>query len=285
MADLSIVDSHVHLWDPARFHMPWLNDIPLLQRAFGPTEYWQSVEGLPISALVYVEVAVMPEEALQEAQALARLAAQDSRLQAIVAAAPLERGEGTRSHLEALQALGPHIKGVRRNLQDEEPDFCLQPDFVRGVQMLADYGFSFDICIRHQQLPAVIELVSRCPEIAFALDHAGKPAVKSGQLDPWKKQLHTLAALPNVECKVSGLVTEADIAHWETAHLTPFVQVVLEAFGEERVMFGGDWPVLLLASSYSGWYESARDLTTQLSPAGQEKFWAENARRFYRLES
>lgn len=284
MPDLSIVDSHVHLWDPARFSMPWLASLPLLNRAYGIPEYEESAEGLPVSALVYVEVAVDPAEALREAQELVRLAQNEPRLQAIVAAAPLEQGKAAYAHLETLAAMGSLIKGVRRNLQDEGMDFCLQPAFVQGVQMLADFGFSFDICIRHQQLPGVIELVRQCPGVEFVLDHVGKPDIKHNQLDPWQSQIQTLATLPDVQCKISGMVTEADISRWETSQLAPFAHVVLEAFGEDRVMFGGDWPVLLQASPYRRWYESAHELTRQLSYDAQRKFWSENARRFYRLE-
>ena len=284
MPDVPIIDAHLHLWDPQRFRMPWLDSIPLLNKPYGLAEYRAHTQGIAIEAMVYLEVDVAPPYALLEAQWATERAREDPRLQGIVAHAPLEYGEQVRAYLDALVAISPLIKGVRRLLQDEpDPQLCLRPAFVRGVQLLPEYGLSFDICIRHHQLPGVIELVRRCPDTSFILDHIGKPNIKDRLLDPWRDQIAELAALPNVSCKISGLVTEADPERWTTDDLAPYVAHVLEVFGEDRVVFGGDWPVALLASSYRRWVEALDALTTHLAPQAERKLWAENARRFYRL--
>ena len=281
---LPIVDAHVHLWNPAQFSMSWLAGIPRLNRLYGLRDSREQTQGLPITAIVYVEVGVEAQEALCEARHVTELAREEPSLQAVVAAVPVERGEAVREHLESLVASSPLIKGVRRNLQDEaEPGFCLRPDFVAGVLLLAQFNLSFDLCIKYWQLPYVTELVRRCPHTTFILDHLGKPDIKQRSLDPWKADLRKLAELPNVACKISGMVTEADHAGWQPTDLEPFIEVVLEAFGEDRVLFGSDRPVALLASSYRRWYETLEALTLRLPVSVRRKLWTENAQRFYRM--
>lgn len=284
MPDFPIIDAHVHLWDPTRFRMPWLDGDALLEKPYGFAEYREHTQGIEIEAMVYLEVDVAPAYKLLEAQWAVERAREEPRLQGIVASAPLEDGEQVRSFLEALRATSPLIKGVRRLLQGEsDPDYASRDEFVHGVQLLPEYDFSFDICITHQQLPAAIDLVRLCPSTSFILDHIAKPDIKGHLLDPWREQMHELASLPNVVCKVSGMVTEADLQRWTADDLAPYISHVLEIFGPDRVVFGGDWPVVLHASAYKRWVETLDSLTAHLSAEEKRKLWAENARRFYRL--
>jgi L-fuconolactonase len=285
MAAYPIIDTHMHLWNPEHLRMSWTDGDTTLDQPYTIDVYVEHTAGLPIEAMVFVECAVEPQYAFLEAQWAVTCAQADPRIQGIVAACPVEFGARARTYIEALAHLDSRIKGVRRNIQDEkDPDFCLAPDFIRGVQLLSDYSLSFDLCIRHHQLPAVIALVRHCPNTQFILDHLGKPNVKEHVLDPWRDQLQELAALPNVACKLSGLVTEADLAAWNPDDLAPYIAHVLAAFGEERVVFGGDWPVVLLASSYPRWLETLQMLTSTLTEAAKHKLWHENAHRLYRLE-
>ena len=284
MPDFPIVDTHVHLWDPAHFRMSWLDPTPSLNRRYDLGDYREHTAGIEIEAMVYLQVEVETPYALLEVRWAADRAGEDPRLKGLVPWAPLEYGERARAFIDALVQTSPLVKGVRRIIQFEpDLDFCLRPDFVRGVQLLPEYGLSFDICIDHRQLANTVELVRRCPDTSFVLDHIAKPNIKEHLLDPWRVQIEALAALPNVACKISGLVTEADHAAWTADDLAPYVEYVLAAFGEDRVMYGGDWPVATQASPYRRWVETLDDLTRHLSPRARRKLWNENARHFYRL--
>ncbi len=283
MPQLTIVDSHVHLWDPSRFRMSWLDGSPDIDRPMGLADYRSHTAGVDVGGMVYLQVEVEPAYGLMEARWAVERANEEPRLGAIVAWAPLEFGEQARAYLDELVAIDRRIKGVRRLIQGESLDFALQPRFVRGVQLLADYGLTFDICLKHPQLAGAVELVRRCPNVQFILDHIGKPDIAAGLLDPWRAQIRELASLPNVICKVSGMVTEADHARWTTDDLRPYVEHVLESFGEDRIAFGGDWPVVLLASPWRRWVDTLDALTSGLSDDAKRKLWAANARRFYRM--
>ncbi len=286
MIEGTLVDAHVHLWDATTFPMPWLEEAPSLRHTYDIDIFSRQVEGIPLEGYVYVEVGVAPQFALLEARRAVELGKRDARLHGVVAAAPLEFGASVRSYLEELRALGPLIKGVRRNLQDEaDASYCLRPDFLRGVSLLAEYGYSFDICIRQHQMPAVVEMVRRCPEVHFVLDHLGKPAIQQHELDPWRAQVEQLAACPNVSCKLSGLVTEADLQRWHLEDLRPYVDHAIAAFGAHRSMFGGDWPVMLQATTYARWVATLDALIADMPQQEQREIWSETARRCYRLDA
>ena len=278
-----IVDSHVHLWDPTRFRMPWLDGNERIGKPFGLAEFREHSAGIEVEGIVYLQVEVTPPYALLEAQWVADQPADGPPILGIVPWAPLEDGDRARSFLDAMVKIDPRVKGIRR-LYQSEPDleFCIRPDFIRGVQILPEYGLSFDLGIFNQHLKNTITLVRACPEVSFVLDHIGKPDIKGKMGQPWQDEIRELASFPNVVCKLSGMVTEADPDTWTTADLRPYVEHVVEAFGEDRVMFGGDWPVVLMASPYRRWVDSLDEITAGLSDTAKRKLWNENAKRFYR---
>ncbi len=278
---MNLIDSHIHFWDPKHLRYTWLDDLPTLNKPFLPEHLPTSGDDWTMEKLVFVQCDCLAEQGLDEARWVSSLAEGDKRVQGIVAFAPLEV-EDARSYLQSLKDL-PLVKGVRRLIQSEPLGFSTQPQFVRNVQMLGEFGYSFDICIRHYQMNDVIELVRQCPDIAFVLDHIGKPDIKNGVLDPWRDQIRTLASFSNVMCKISGLVTEADTQNWTPADLQPYIDHTLEVFGIDRLMYGGDWSVVELASTYERWIETAMAAAASLSDAEKHKLFYENARKFYRL--
>ncbi|HEY3340930.1 MAG TPA: amidohydrolase family protein [Anaerolineae bacterium] len=280
-----LVDTHLHLWDPTRIRMSWLDTNPVLNKPYGLPEYRAHTEGTDIEAMVYLQTEVETPYALLEASWAADRASEDPRLKGIIPWAPLEYGERARAFLDALVAISPRIKGIRRIIQFEpDLDFCLRPDFVRGVQLLPEYGLTFDLCIDHRHLPNTIELVRRCPNTTFILDHIGKPDIKHHQLDPWRAGIKTLAGFPNVWCKMSGLVTEADHQHWTRDDLKPYIDHVLGCFGFERTMFGGDWPVAFQAARYGQWVDALLWAVDGCAETDLRKLFRDNARAFYRLD-
>jgi L-fuconolactonase len=279
----AIVDTHVHFWNPRRLPYPWLAGVPALNREFTPDDYRAQAPLPNVEQLVFVECGCDPASSLEEARWVAALAASEPRLRGIVARAGLERGARVREDLAALAQI-PRVVGIRRNLESEtDPEFCVSADFIAGVRELHAFDFSFDICVRHHQLPSVIELVRRCPEVRFVLDHCGKPAVRERMLDPWRHHIGQLAALPNAHCKISGLLTEADLADWRPPDIEPVVLHVLESFGPERVMLGSDWPVLRLASNHERWFEALEHCLTGVPEASRGKLYQSNGEAFYRL--
>jgi len=237
-----MIDAHIHFWDPERLHYAWLEALPPLHRPFGPTEV--EAEGF-----VFVQADCRDDEAWAEVEWVTALAERHPIL-GIVAYAPVH----AHADLEAL-ASHPLVVGVRKLLQGE-PDALLGSDtLVEGVRALAEHGLTFDACVTHEQLPFVTRLAARCPDVTIVLDHLGKPDVAHHRLDPWRADLEALAAHANVVCKLSGLTTEADHAAWTPADLAPYLEHALACFGPDRCLFGSDWPVATLATSYERWVD------------------------------
>ncbi len=278
------IDTHVHFWDDSVIDYPWLASVPAIAHPHLPTDLEQARAGvaLELAAIVFEEADCLPAHALREAEWVTKLAKKEPRIRGIVAHAPLEEGERVRPHLQALAKL-PLVKGIRRLIQGEPPDFCVQPEFVRGVQLLPEYGFSFDLCIYHPQLEKALDLVEQCPDVSFLLDHIGKPGIAHRFTQPWRVQLQELASRPHIHCKLSGVVTEADHQNWTRDDLRPYIEHVLDCFGPDRVIFGSDWPVVNLAADYGAWFDIVQDSIRHFSARDQRKIMHDNGARFYRL--
>jgi L-fuconolactonase len=233
--------------------------------------------------MVFLECDLDKSQFMQEVAWVTELAAMDPRIQGIVAFVPLELGDAARVHLEAL-AQNPLVKGIRRIVQGEpDPEFSLRPDFVRGVQALPDYGLSCDICIYERQMASTVKMVAQCPQVQFILDHIGKPQIKNHLMESWRTELRQLAEFPNVWCKMSGLVTEADHQHWTPADLRPYIDHVIDTFGFGRVIYGGDWPVAFQATEYPRWVSTLEEAVAGASEHELRALFRDNAIAFYRL--
>jgi L-fuconolactonase len=283
MLDIPIVDSHVHFWDLERLTYPWLSEFPSINQSLLPKNL--SIESKPydISKIVFVECGGEKTGQFTETQLITKLAEQDSRIKAIIAHAPLENGLKVEATLTEFKK-NPLIRGIRRLIQSEKDlAFCLRTEFISGVKILSQFGYTFDLCIYHNQLSSVISLVRQCPEVKFVLDHIGKPSIKTNTLDPWRENLKELSKEHNVYCKLSGLATEADWKQWDIDQLRPYVEHTIDCFGYNRLMFGGDWPVAKLAISYPQWVTVLDTLTKQATHEERLNLFSNTAELFYRI--
>jgi len=283
MPDFPIVDSHVHLADPKRFSYAWTRNAPSLNRQVLPEHLSKAAAPVVIDKFVFVEVDVDFPQHVAEAEWVDGLARADPRLAGMVAALPLEQGRAVEAELGKLRK-NKTLRGIRRLIQNQaDPDFCIRPQFIEGLKLLAAHDLVFDICIFHHHLPNAIKMVRQCPEVRFILDHIGKPAIKAGVMDPWRKNLKELAMLPNVHCKISGVTTEADHKNWTREQLKPYIAHAIDAFGFDRVMYGGDWHVSELAGTYPQWVEIVDWVVDGATPAEKRKLFRDNGMRTYRL--
>jgi L-fuconolactonase len=283
MPDFPIVDSHVHLADPKRFGYAWTKNAPSLNRTVLPEHLTKAAAPVQIDKFVFVEVDVDLPQHVAEAEWVDGLAKSDPRLAGIVAALPLEHGKAAAPELDQLRK-NKILRGIRRLIQNQtDPDFCIQPNFIEGLKLLAPHDLVFDICIFHHHLPNAIRMVRQCPEVRFVLDHIGKPGIKAGLMDPWRKDLKELASLPNVHCKISGVTTEADHKNWTREQLKPYIAHTIDTFGFDRVMYGGDWHVLELAGTYPQWVEIVDWVVDSATLPEKRKLFRDNAISFYRL--
>ena len=281
--DHTVIDAHVHFWDPRVLRYPWLDAYPSLRRRYGPVEYAAAIGDMPVPAVVLVEGNCVPAQSLAEVRHFERIAEEAAVVVAgVVAFADVTDPSALPGVLDSLSA-SRLVKGIRHNIQGEAPGFCVQPAFVTGVRDIGRRGLTFDLCATHDQLPDVIELVRQCPDTRFVLDHCGKPAIRERALDTWARNLGLLAVHDNVSCKLSGLLTEASPSQRGGAALMPFAERVVESFSPARLIYGSDWPVVTLAGAYADWYAFTRQVTAAWSVDEQSAFYAGNATRVYGL--
>ncbi|MGF6609448.1 L-fuconolactonase [Paraburkholderia sp. WSM4175] len=292
MINFPIIDSHIHLLDRQRFGYSWSSGSSWATGATKLQRNWTvddlSTYSTPyhVQGFVFIEADVDMPQYVDEAEWVASSAENDSRIMACVASLPLEKGLAIEPEMARIASLH-RVRGVRRLIQNmQDSATILHRDFLDAINLLPKYDLSFDICIDPHQFDHTIEMVERCPSVSFVLDHMGKPEIKdSCRLDFWRRQIRQLAALPNVVCKVSGLLTQADHATWNAEQVLPFIHHVIEYFGVDRVLFGGDWPVLELAASYREWVDVVDHATQLLPNADRRKIFRDNAIRVYRLDA
>ncbi|MFK4070266.1 amidohydrolase family protein [Streptomyces sp. NPDC029674] len=278
-----VVDAHHHVWDLSVRDQDWITGDALapIRRDFSFADLAPEARAAGVGATVLVQTVAVAGETPE----LLALAADSDLVAGVVGWTDLTRPD-VGDTLAALRELpgGRHLVGVRHQVQGEpEPEWLLRPDVRRGLAAVAEAGLVYDLLVLPHQLPACAKAAADLPELTFVLDHAGKPPVLSGALEPWASAVRALAARPNTVCKLSGLVTEADHATWTVDDLRPFADTVVEAFGPRRLMFGSDWPVSTLAASYVEVLDTARLLTGSLDAVERAEVFGGTARRVYRF--
>ena len=274
------IDAHHHLWKYSAAEYGWISpEMRAIKRDFLPGDLEQLMHHFGIEGTV----AVQARQTLEETRWLLELAQQHQVMRGVVGWVPLTQGAAVKAHLERFAA-GRKLRGVRHVIHDEPDDhYILRADFNEGMRVLLGTGLRYDILIFEKHLPAAIEFVDRHPNQVFILDHIAKPRIKDKVLSPWDRNLREMAKRSNVYCKLSGMVTEADHQRWTPAGLQPYIDVVLQAFGPKRLMYGSDWPVMLLAGEYAQWYGVVTNAIAKLSKPEQERIMGGTAVEAYGL--
>ncbi|MES2372844.1 MAG: amidohydrolase family protein [Bacteroidota bacterium] len=276
---MPVVDSHQHFWKYDPVDHAWINDSMLvIRKDFLPGDLLPSLQQNNIDSCI----AVQADQSEKETDFLIELANTNTFIKGVVGWVDL-RAENIRERL-AYYKQHPIVKGFRHVLQGEEPEFMLQPDFLRGIAALKEFGFTYDILIYPKHLSAAIELVKQFPKQLFVIDHIAKPFIKDGLIDDWKTGIQTIAQFPNVYCKVSGMVTEADWNNWRQEDFIPYLDTVVKSFGVNRLMYGSDWPVCLVAASYEKMIGIIKEYFSSFDQQEREAIFGANALRFYRLD-
>lgn len=276
---MQIIDSHQHFWiyDPKQH--AWIDDsMQSIRQDYTPAIF----EALLIKNQVTGSITVQVDQTEQETHLLIEEAKQNQFIKGVVGWIDL-KNPAIDSQLTEWIEYKQYLKGFRHILQSEPDSFMLDQQFINGLKALAKQGFTYDLLIKHHQLPAAIQMVEQVPTLSIVLDHIAKPDIKHHQIEQWAKDIKRLAAFPNVYCKISGMVTEADWQLWDNTQISKYIDIVLENFGINRIMFGSDWPVCLLASTYERWLETMQQYFQSFSSLDQQKIFADNCSTFYHL--
>jgi L-fuconolactonase len=273
------IDSHQHFWryDPVRDS--WITDsMAVLKRDFLPQDLSPALKASGVDGCI----AVQADQSEKETLFLLDLAGNNSIVRGVVGWVDL-CAPNVAERLEFFSDYD-QLCGFRHIVQAEADDrFVLRKDFQHGIECLGEFGYTYDILIYTHQFPAAIELAGKFPDQPFVLDHLGKPPIKAKELKPWSEHIRSLAKNRNVYCKVSGMVTEADWKNWKPDDLKPYLDVLFETFGADRLMFGSDWPVCLLAGGYGEVLDLVAQYAQKLKPLDKDKLFGLNAVRFYGL--
>jgi len=277
-----IVDAHHHFWDPATADYPWLTeDLAPIRRAFGP----EDLEPDLLAAGVDATVLVQTRSSLEETIDFLAVAAETSFVRGVVGWADLTRPDVA----DTIAGLrdgpgGGRLVGIRHQAHDEpDAEWLLRDDVVRGVEAVGRANLVYDLLVRPRELVAALRLAQGLPDVRFVIDHVAKPPIAAGALEPWASLIAPFRDLDHVACKLSGMVTEADWASWTPADLRPYVDRVLEVFGPDRLLFGSDWPVCLLAAGYGRVVDTTRTLLHDLDRDELAAVFGGTAARVYRL--
>lgn len=274
-----IIDAHQHFWifDPVRD--AWITEeMNAIRRNFLPADLAPVLQANGVDGCV----AVQADQSEAETDFLLQLASENNFVKGVVGWTDL-RSARLDERLD-YYAQFPLLKGFRHIVQGEpDPAFLLREDFCKGVKALARHDFTYDILIYPHQLPAAVQFVEKFPEQRLVIDHLAKPYIKKGEVKGWEENMRAIGRHEHVYCKLSGMVTEADIRNWKQADFTPYLEVALEAFGPDRLMFGSDWPVCLVAADYPQMKKIVTDFIGTLTPAEQARIMGGNAAAFYKL--
>jgi L-fuconolactonase len=274
------VDAHQHFWMYSPEEYGWIDsNMQVIRRDFLPLHLDEEMAGAGVSA----SIAVQARQTLAETEWLLDLAEKYSSIAGVVGWAPLTSPDFP-ALLDRLSA-HPKLCGLRHVLQDEPDDaYMLRDEFHRGISLLNEKNLVYDILIYERHLPIAIQFVDHHPNQKFVIDHLAKPRIRTAEISPWRENIREIARRPNVSCKLSGLVTEANWQSWTIDDLRPYVEIALEAFGPRRILAGSDWPVCTLASSYRRWWQTLEALLSGLTDTEREAILGCNALEIYSLK-